>query len=114
MGGEPDAEPDGEKTTCALSEPEAETTSVPRSIARSNDLLPQSHLRCAQCLSLDGPDGRVLDQPTYMQWLSDAMLLPTLQRVGKASAERRTVIGSIWQCARCGLHADLRSDSLDA
>lgn len=114
---EPDAEPDGEKASYASSEPEAEAASVPRSpTARGSSIaaLPQSHLRCVKCLPMDGPSGRVLDQATYVQWLSDATLLPTLQRVGKLPVERRAVVGSTWQCARCGLHVDLRGDSLDA
>jgi len=111
---EPDAEPDGELTSYASSEPEAEMGRVPRSAPRPNSLPPLSHLRCVRCVPQAGPDGRMLDQGTYMRWLADPMSIPILQRVGKARADRRAVVGPAWRCVTCGLSVDLLGENLNA
>jgi len=111
---EPDAEPDGE-ISYVSSEPESELSSVPHSTFRPSHLLPRSHLRCVRCnpLGSTGHDVNALDQPTYMRWLADPASVPILQRVGKVNAERRAVVGAVWQCRGCRWYVDLLRENLN-
>jgi len=102
---EPDAEPSGEPED--RSEPEAEHARVPQKARGPRFALPQSHLRCVQCRPQQEPDGWLLDQATYVQWLSDARSIPTMRRTGASPAERRVVTHATWQCGTCGSRLDL-------